>query len=302
MLTAAGTSVSLDLTVRVRPVVQIVHERLCGHVQGQIRTLLETLEPSPERSDIEAKVWNGSRGRNPHMTFRSSRLLSAQLPLRLGGKTDGERQLLQLTTEVLAVLAGVFHLDPVPHLMRQYVPEHDIVLRRTADNLSGAVARLQRDDKTKFQQLVAVVRTLPEYELSTLEVGRGGFGEVMIALEEKRGRGRSLVPARQVLALIKETSRAQGYQVVLTTHSPVLLNALTGEDHRGVVVIQRDRTSGATTARPLVGHLAEAWARRDSAIHHLGSHLGRGVPARSRRRPGRLPEPARALHGRCRGR
>jgi hypothetical protein len=31
----------------------------------------------------------------------------------------------------------VFILDPVPHLMRQYIPEPDTVLRRRADNLSA---------------------------------------------------------------------------------------------------------------------------------------------------------------------
>lgn len=324
--TADAVRVKLDVSVRVRPQVQILSERLRAQVHGQWRTLLESQEPDPDRSDLDAAVWNGTRGRNPHMHFRSSRLLTAQLPLRLMGATDGERLLLQLASELLAVLSGVFHLDPVPHLMRHYVPEQDAVLRRTADNLSAAVARLQREDKGKFQQLVGVMRTLPEFDVSSLDVGRGGFGEVMIALREKRGRGRTVIPARQMsdgmlrvlaiaaalltgggglaigssdveaprsltlvieeienglhpsqaaslLRLVKETSTAQDYQVVLTTHSPVLLNALTGADHRGVVVIERDRMSGRTRARRLVdfpGYL------RTLAAQQLGEAMTSG--------------------------
>ncbi len=39
---------------------------------------------------------------------------------------------------------------------------------------------------------------------------------------------------------------------MLSTHSPALLNALTGDQHSGVVVVQRERTSGRSTATRLV--------------------------------------------------
>lgn len=304
--TAPSQQVTLDVTVQVRPQVQIVAERLCANVaRGRWKTLLETRDPTPHGADLEAAVWNGSRGRNPVMTFRSSHLLTAQLPLRLNGKSGGERELLAVANSALAVLGGVFHLDPVPHLMRQYVAEQDVVLRRTAENLSAAVARLKHHDRERFGQLAEVVRSLPEYEVRSLDVRHGGFGEVMIALKERKGRQSTTVPARQMsdgmlrmlaiatalltgggglaidtsaggrasplmlvieelenglhpsqaaqlLRLVKAASAEQGFQVLLTTHSPALLNALGGDDHSGVVVIERERTSGRSTARRLV--------------------------------------------------
>lgn len=45
---------------------------------------------------------------------------------------------------MISTLEGVFHLDPVPHLMRQYVPLRDSHLRRTGENLSAAVGNIQR--------------------------------------------------------------------------------------------------------------------------------------------------------------
>jgi len=306
VVTEETSEAKLDVTVQVRPEVQIVSETLSAFVgPGRWRTLLHSQAPGEHRADLDADVWNGSRGRNPRLTFRSSHLLSAQLPLRVGGRTGGERDLLRIVDSVLGVVAGVFHFDPVPHLMRHYVPEQDVILRRTAENLSAAVAQFETNDPRKFAQLVDVVRSLPEYEVRTLEVGRGGFGEVMLAVSERSGvesvsvptrqmsdgmlrmlaiatalltgggglavdtsataRGGPLVlvieelenglhpsQASQLLQLVKGASVQRGFQVVLTTHSPALLNALGGDDHRGVVVMERERSSGRSTARRLV--------------------------------------------------
>jgi predicted ATPase len=304
--TEYSQKVTLDVTVRVRPEVQIIAERLCAHVSGgRWRTLIDSDAPGQHRADLDATVWNGNRGRNPRLTFRSSHLLTAQLPLRFAGKSAGERELLQTTQAALAVLGGVFHLDPVPHLMRQYVAEQDVVLRRTAENLSASVARLKHDDRAKFNRLVQAIGSLPEFDVRTIEIGSGGFGDVMLALKERKGRTSVIVPARQMsdgmlrmlaiatalltgggglaidtgavgqgnplmlvieelenglhpsqaaqlLELVTSASQEQGFQVMLTTHSPALLNALPGDEHAGVIVIARERTSGLSSATRLV--------------------------------------------------
>ncbi|MGH3977880.1 MAG: AAA family ATPase [Pseudonocardiaceae bacterium] len=322
--------VRLDVRIQVRPQVQILSEVLEAQVDGRRRVLLATTQPDPQRADIEAKVSNNKRGRNPHYMFRATHLLTAQLPLRLAGQTAAERRVLAAADAILAVLGGVFHLDPVPQLMRQYVPERDVVLRRNGENLSATIARLQRDYPSRFTELVEVIKDLPEHEVRALEVGRGEFGEVMLALSEWED-GRSVtVPARQmsdgmlrmiaivtallaggggvaiegtpsaapsltlvleelenglhptqasrVLGLVKSSAVEQGFQVVLTTHSPALLNALDGDDHPGVLVIGREREHGRSRATPLVelpGYLAVMASGR----------LGDLVSA------GRLPEP-----------
>ncbi len=324
-----GSEVCLDIEIQVRPQVQIVREILTAKVGGRRRVLLETTQADPRRADIEAKVWNNRRGRNPHLMFRAAHLLTAQLPFRLEGKAAAERTVLEVTDTVLAVLGGVFHLDPVPQQMRHYVPEQDVVLRRNAENLSATVARLRRDNPSRFAELVEVIEGLPEHEVSSLEVGRGEFGEVMLALRERKDGREVTVPARQmsdgmlrmiavatallaggpgvaiegsastapaltlvleelenglhpsqasrVLDLVKSSAAGQNFQVVLTTHSPALLNALSGDDHPGVLVIGRER-DGRTRANRLVdlpGYLAMM----------ASGGLGDLVTA------GRLPEP-----------
>ena len=99
---------------------QVLFERLTVDVRGRRRVLLETLAPQAHRANIEAKLWNGKQSRNPHRLFRASHLVTAQLPPRLEGRTEAEQHILQTAADALAVLGGVFHLDPVPHLMRQY--------------------------------------------------------------------------------------------------------------------------------------------------------------------------------------
>lgn len=301
---AGGGDIRLDVRIQTRPQVQVLWERLVGNVAGRRRVLLETLALEPHRADIEAKLWNGRQGRNPHRLFRASHLVTAQLPLRLEGKTEAERSVLETAAAALAVLSGVFHLDPVPHLMRQYVPEQDRVLRRTGENLSAAAARLQHDEPAKFTELADIIKDLPEHEIRAIEIRRGGFGEVMLGLSEINDGELTTVSARQmsdgmlrmtaiatallagshglaldgttsdsrpltlvleelenglhptqaarILELLKSSAARQDYQVVVTTHSPALLNALDGNDHPGVVVIGRDRETGRSRATRLV--------------------------------------------------
>jgi len=311
----SGRWAELDVTIQVRPDVRIVSERFVAYLPGIHRkvTVLETQGADPDRSDVFAEVFNGKRGVNPRRAFRSTHLLTSQLPLRLDGDTPVEKDIVDVAGAALSAIAGVFQLDPVPHLMRDYVPEQDSTLRRTGANLSAAVSAMRRDNRKRFNQLLEIVRDLPENEIRGLEVRKGGFGEVMIALKERRGRSSELIPARQmsdgmlrmlaiatallsggrglalettldgsdsppvclvleelenglhpsqaarVLDLVRRASSERQFQVVMTTHSPALLNALDGDDHPGVLVCERDRTSGTTVVRRLVelpGYLA----------------------------------------------
>lgn len=300
-----GIRADLDVRIQVRPSVQVVSERLSAQVGNRQLELLVTEPADPDRSDLNAAVWNGKRGRNPVLAFRSSHLLTSQLPLRFAGETTGESTLLAVATQVLGVLGGVFHLDPVPHLMRQYVPAQDYVLRRTAQNVSASVARLKQDDPPRFARLVNIVQGLPEQQIRAVDIGKGPYGEVMVALKERKGRSTVTVPARQmsdgmlrmlaiatamltggggldvdrsalatspgltlvveelenglhpsqaaqVLALVKQASAELGFQVVITTHSPALLDALDGDDHVGVILVDRDRSTSLSRARRLV--------------------------------------------------
>jgi energy-coupling factor transporter ATP-binding protein EcfA2 len=302
----ATWTASLDITVQVKPDARIIEETFRASIKGREEVdVLSTLgDSTPERSDVFAKIYNGKQGRNPHLALRSDRLLTGQLPLRLQGANDVERKIISAAERALTAISGVFQLDPVPHLMRGYVPEQDVVLRRTGENLSAAVNRLKNDPDT-FDALVSIARDLAEHDVRGITIGRGGFGEVMLALKEMRdqqtvqiparqmsdgmlrvmaiatalltgGRGLALEPATtspdtpplclvleelenglhpsqaaQVLDLVRRRSTEGHFQVIMTTHSPALLNALRGQDHPGVLVCDRDAARGSSRVRRL---------------------------------------------------
>ncbi|MER7130720.1 AAA family ATPase [Streptosporangium saharense] len=193
-----------DVTVQVRPEPMIISERLTGLSEKQrstrdprgriIHDLLRTTEADPRSGTVDATWYNGRRGRDPRASFRSDRLLISQLPLRLAGETDAERRVVTAAKDVLETLRGVFHLDPVPHLMRQYTISRDARLRRTAENLSAVVGRMTDDDPERFRQLVSHVQGLVDHEVAGIEVIRSPLNDVMIALKEDG----ALTPAREM--------------------------------------------------------------------------------------------------------
>ncbi|MGW4421654.1 AAA family ATPase [Streptosporangium sp. NPDC004631] len=196
--------IRLDVTVQVRPEPEIISESLVG-VSGRQRPtrdpsrqtfhdLLRTSGASPGSGTIDATWYSGRRGRDPRATFRSTRLLTSQLPLRLGRKTEAEHRVAIAAEDVLETLRGVFHLDPVPHLMRQYVPSRDTRLRRTAENLSAVIDHMEQHDPERFRQLVTHVRDLVEHEVTGIEVIRSQLNDVMLALREDG----AVTPAREM--------------------------------------------------------------------------------------------------------
>lgn len=188
--------VTLDVRIQVEPQVQIMSEQMCVQTGKRWRTLLETDQPDPDRSDIDTRWWNNRQGKNPVLPFRSSRLLTAQVPTRVPLKTEAGKLVHRSAEQVLQALTGVFHLDPVPHLMRQYVPERDVVLRRNAENISAVIRHLKATDRPAFKELLTLLQSLPDQELKDLVVERSTLGDVMLAIKERQSSRMVTIPAR----------------------------------------------------------------------------------------------------------
>lgn len=196
--------IELDVTIRLRPEPAIVSETLRGFSgkrrntrdpeRRNLHTLLETHETAPGSGSIKASWYNGLRGKDPSASFRSTRLLTSQLPLRLQGTNETEWHVATAAEDLLQTLRGVFHLDPVPHLMRQYVPSRDIRLRRTAENLSAIVGRMRDHDPERFEQLLGRVRSLVEHDVTGIDLVKSDLNDVMLALRE----GDAVTPAREM--------------------------------------------------------------------------------------------------------
>lgn len=188
--------IDLDLVVQVEPDVQIVSERLVLRPpRGRARILLESEAPQPGLVDLAARYHDGKRGPAPTVVFRSDRLLTAQVPTKVPATTIATRAVHDAALAAIDTLRAVFILDPVPSLMRQYVPARDSVLRRQADNLSAVIATLERDPR-RSARLAELVEALPEQQVSHVGVESSQLGDVILTLRERFGGEAVPVSAR----------------------------------------------------------------------------------------------------------
>jgi predicted ATPase len=181
--------VALDVSVQAAPSVQIANETLS--LNGE--PMLRTEQPDPDSGDIRVR-YSGMRDDSPGIPFKASRLLSAQVVARIPATGDGRRVHLA-ASQMINALRGVFVLDPVPSLMRQYVRERDTELRRNGDNLSAAVASVIADPEQKWV-LVEALRRLNEHGVDDLSVETTRAGDVMLNLVEKVGGRSTELPIR----------------------------------------------------------------------------------------------------------
>ncbi|UNO39500.1 biotin transporter BioY [Streptomyces sp. MST-110588] len=109
--------VTLDLAVQAEPELRIVGERLTGGG----RTLLSTALTDPERRAVQA-AWH-TAGMTPvtRAPLPDDLLGTALLPLRVAGKTEGQRLVLAAAEQVVVALRSVFACDPRPEVMRKAV-------------------------------------------------------------------------------------------------------------------------------------------------------------------------------------
>ncbi len=299
-----GILYHLDVRVAVRPNVQVIRERLWtrrlrGPRSGEPRYLLKSDPPRSDSGDIVARWDNRKQGPNPAVTCRASQLLTAQVATRVPANSQAGRDVRRVAEEVLAALSTVFILDPVPHQMREYVPQKDVLLRRHAENLSAVLANLLKDEATR-DILLEMTRSLSEAQVSEIDTVNSDLGDVMVAIQERIGSTKQPMPARlmsdgtlrflAIAAALLDRSRSAsgaddsfadgrllvveeienglhpsqaalllnrlkasagtGVSTLATTHSPAILDALEGNDHKSVLVCSRG-TDGWSKATKL---------------------------------------------------
>lgn len=182
------STVELDVTVQTAPVAQVASETL--RIDGT--TVLQPADPGSGVADARAQWLDGGRWRP--VTFRASSLLTTQVLARIPATASGQRVHLA-AAQVISALRQVFVLDPVPHLMRQYVRAGDTELRRNADNLSAAVAELIRDEANR-QRIVEALNLLNEHTVVDVDITTTQLGDVMLTVLERTGDRTEQLPIR----------------------------------------------------------------------------------------------------------
>ncbi|MFV0127278.1 AAA family ATPase [Streptomyces sp. HMX112] len=142
----------LDLAVQAEPELRVAGERL---TDGDGRTLLATALRDPGRRTVQAEWHTAGAVPVTRAPLPDDRLGTALLPLRVAGKTAGQRRVLAAAEQVVVALRSVFACDPQPHRMRSPVAIGDGRLRRGCDNLAEVLHRTRADCRRRHARLTA---------------------------------------------------------------------------------------------------------------------------------------------------
>ncbi|GAA4702007.1 AAA family ATPase [Streptomyces youssoufiensis] len=146
--------VHLDIAVQAEPELRIVGERMTG--AGEV--LLETALRDPGRRTVQAAWYTAGAVPVTRAPLPDDRLATALLPLRVAGKTAGQRLALAAAEQVVVALRSVFPCDPRPEAMRGPAMRSDGHLRSACDNLAAVLYRTRKECGTRHAALVAAVR------------------------------------------------------------------------------------------------------------------------------------------------
>jgi energy-coupling factor transporter ATP-binding protein EcfA2 len=146
--------VRLDLAVQAEPHLRIVGERLSA--RGVV--LLETALRDPGRRTVQAAWHTAGSAPVTRAPLPDDRLGTALLPLRVAGKTDGQRQVLAAAEQMVVALRSVFACDPHPEYMRIPVPTGSGHLLPGCDNLADVLGRTRSECGRRHALLVEVLR------------------------------------------------------------------------------------------------------------------------------------------------
>ncbi|MEU0385555.1 AAA family ATPase [Streptomyces chartreusis] len=175
--------VRLDVAVQAEPHLRIVGERLTA--DGLV--LLETALRDPGKRAVQA-AWH-TAGPTPvtRGPLPDDRLGTALLPLRVAGRTPGQRRVLAAAEQTVVALRSVFACDPDPGRMRGPVPAGSGRLLRDCGNLADVLSRTRAECGHRHTQLVAAVRAGCAGPVADVLAERPADGAVRAVLD--RGDG-----------------------------------------------------------------------------------------------------------------
>ncbi|WP_425508516.1 ATP-binding protein [Streptomyces roseirectus] len=145
--------VTLDVAVQAEPRMRIVGERLSAG--GTV--LLETALRDPSRPTVDAAWYTGGSSPRVRAPFPDDQLATAILPLRVSGRTRGQRRALSAAEQMVVALRTVFACDPRPEAMREPVLPGSGLLSAGCDNFADVVFRTRAECAVRHAALVEAV-------------------------------------------------------------------------------------------------------------------------------------------------
>ncbi len=283
-----GETIEHLLGVEVGPHPLLTRERLTSsEVRGYLfdthAAALGEGAGRDEGASIKVALKRTGKGNSPNQTHSASRSLLHQLDLAPPVSPEVRR----VASLLRSAMRSAYFLDITPARMRGYVPKHLDVLGLEGENLSALVWSICQDEDAKLD-LVEWLSEVCALEVEDIEFVETSIGDVMLVLVEEGGRR---IPARSLsdgtlrflgqlvalrkapegsLLLIEEVENglhptrihllvqaieaaveARSLQVIATTHSPLVLNALSPQTLRTAILAARPPEASGTVLRRL---------------------------------------------------
>lgn len=236
-----------------------------------------------EGSSIRAALKRAGKGNSPTQTCSASRSLLFQV------KTDPPvaKEVARVRSALTQAMRNAFFLDITPSRMRDYAPKHTDQLGLEGENVSALAWAMCQDPEEKLN-LVDWLTELCAPELEEIQFAETELGDVMLVLVEEGGHR---IPAKSLsdgtlrflgqlialrtapagsLLLVEEienglhptrahllveameaATTTRDVQVIATTHSPLVLNALSPEALCEAILVARPPGSAGSVLRPL---------------------------------------------------
>jgi predicted ATPase len=128
----------------------------------------------------------------------------------------------------------------------------DVMLTLEEGDPGHAVpARLMSDGSLRFLAVLTALMQTPEADdTDGTAASEDVAGQRTVVIEELEN-GLHASQARHLVELVRDQVHRRRVRALATAHSPALLDAFRGDEHRSVVVCQRD-DAGRSTLTPLV--------------------------------------------------
>lgn len=193
-----------DVEVRVWPQIEILNEQIVRRdpdggssselFWSDVSDGVETYrlpDTAPQERPVES----------PRRTSFIASVKFTRPPRRSGLLRDVDNQ---TVSELIAAgclaeaLRSVFHLEPIPARMRNYVAETDHELRRDAANVSAALAHLSVEHPVQVDRLRELIGAVSDLDVAHLGFTRTDLGDVMLLVAELIGGATDTTPAREL--------------------------------------------------------------------------------------------------------
>jgi len=234
---------------------------------------------------FQVRYYQGVPGRQPHHSFEPSRPVIAQFAKGNPGK--GTKADVKRAMDFQLLLSNMQRLDPSPELLRSYSQAMQIQrMGERGENFAALVSTICRDPKTKEAYLswlrelrpseIDDVGTLPgavgeplfmiredghDFPAPVLSDGTLRFAAIaaafsqpdmpdMITIEEIEN-GIHATRLRLLVELLRAHAQNHDTQILVTTHSPIVLAWLKPEEYQTTFFCKRDEETGESKICPL---------------------------------------------------